>query len=219
MSCQVTAKCRIGIVAATIAAFLACASPVTARTYTVVSCNSALSFGSNASAWEPYSNAGSTYATCPTNGGFTAGVSNRMTGQAYGGFSFSGHAFNAPPGTSITGIRWAGRIARNACYWGTFMRAVPSGAKVLGLRNGEYCDETDADFSDYPIAYPVPPGTTRLEQLVICGTSTCSPGAAMHSHTLEVTIDDPQPPSISVTGRMVSGEWVSGTAGRARSSK
>jgi hypothetical protein len=35
----------------------------------------------------------------------------------------------------------------------------------------------------------------------------------MHSHQLEVTIDDPQPPAISVSGRMVSGQWVSGVAG------
>jgi hypothetical protein len=170
MGTHPNAKLPLCIVVALVAV-LTCAGSATARTYTVLSCNSAVSFGSNASAWEPFSNAGSTYETCPTNGGFTAGVSNRMTGQAFGGFSFSGHAFNAPPGTNITGIRWAGRIARNACYWGTFMRAVPSGAKVLGLRNGEYCSETDYDFSNYPISYPVPPGTTRLEQLVICGST------------------------------------------------
>jgi hypothetical protein len=136
-----------------------------------------------------------------------------MTGQPYGGFRFAGHAFNAPPGTSITSIRWGGRIGRNACYWGTFMRAIPSGAKVLGLANGEHCTQTDFDITNYPISYPVPPGTTRLEQMVICGATTCDPGAAMHSHSLEVTIDDPQPPSISLSGRMVSGQWVSGTAG------
>src|SRR5215216_6714743 len=215
MSCSVTAKCRVWTLAATAAALLVCGAPASARTYTVVSCNSALVFGSNASAWEPYSNAGSTYETCPTNGGFTAGVSNRMTGQSYGGFRFSGHAFNAPPGTSITSIRWGGRLARSACYWATFMRAVPSGAKVLGLANGEYCDQTDFDISNYPITFPVPPGTTRLEQMAICGATTCSPGAAMHSHSLEVTIDDPQPPSVSLGGRMVSGQWVSGTAGNA----
>src|SRR5215212_4767670 len=187
MSVDVTAKFRLAGVAAAATVLLAFATPASAGTYTVVSCNSALAWGSNASAWEHYSNAGSTYETCPTNGGFTAGVSNRMTGQSYAGYSFSGHAFNAPPGTTITRIRWAGRIARGDCYWGTFMRAVPSGAKVLGLRNGEYCTETNYDFSNYPISYPVPAATTRLEQLVICLSSVCSPGAAMHSHSLEVT--------------------------------
>src|SRR5215210_7631738 len=108
---DVTAKLRIWTLVVTAAATLAVAEPAAARTYTVVSCNSAFGFGSNADAWAPYSNAGSTYKTCPTNGGFTAGVSNRMTGPAsYRGFEFSGHAFDAPPGTTITGIRWAGRL-------------------------------------------------------------------------------------------------------------
>jgi hypothetical protein len=196
------------------AAASSAAEPALAQPYTVVSCDSAAGFGYNAGAWAPYSNAGSTYETCPTNGGFTAGVSNRMTGQAYGAFSFSGHAFTAPPGTTITQIRWAGRLARANCSWGTFMRAVPSGAAVLGVRNGQFCDSTDFDNSSYPITYNVPPGTTRLEQLVICGASQCAPGAAMHSKVLEVTLDDPQPPEISLSGELVSGRWVSGISQR-----
>jgi hypothetical protein len=208
-----TSQLRLVALMVTTIAALALAGPASAGSYTVVSCNSAQAFGFNASAWEPYSSAGSTYATCPTGGGFTAGVSNRMTGQPYGGFSFSGHAFTAPAGTTITAVRWGGRLARNNCTWGTFMRAAPSGAAVLGLRNGQHCDQTDFDITNYPITFPTPAGTTRLEQLVICGAATCSPGAAMHSHVLEVTIDDPQPPSISLSGRMVSGQWVSGTTG------
>jgi hypothetical protein len=207
-----TSQLRLVALMVTTIAALALAGPASAGSYTVVSCNSAQAFGFNASAWEPYSSAGSTYATCPTGGGFTAGVSNRMTGQPYGGFSFSGHAFTAPAGTTITAVRWGGRLARNNCTWGTFMRAAPSGAAVLGLRNGQHCDQTDFDITNYPITFPTPAGTTRLEQLVICGAATCSPGAAMHSHVLEVTIDDPQPPSISLSGRMVSGQWVSGRA-------
>src|SRR6185503_20522855 len=134
-------------------------------------------------------------------------------GQPYSGFSISGHAFNAPPGTTITALRWGGRLARNNCTWGTFMRAVPSGSAVLGLRHGQHCAQPDFDITNFPITFPTPAGTTRLEQLVICGTGTCSPGAAMHSHVLEVTIEDPQPPAISLGGRMVSGQWVSGRAG------
>ncbi|MEA2378080.1 MAG: hypothetical protein QOD13_1987, partial [Thermoleophilaceae bacterium] len=42
----------------------------------------------------------------------------------------------------------------------------------------------------------------------------CDPGAAMHSHILEVTIDDPVPPSISLSGPLASGQWVSGKAGQ-----
>jgi hypothetical protein len=36
----------------------------------------------------------------------------------------------------------------------------------------------------------------------------------MHAHTVEVTIDDPIPPSISLGGPLVSGTWVSGRAGQ-----
>jgi hypothetical protein len=35
----------------------------------------------------------------------------------------------------------------------------------------------------------------------------------MHAHVLEVTIDDPVPPSISLEGPLASGQWVSGRAG------
>jgi hypothetical protein len=184
-----------------------------ARPYTVVSCDSAVSFGHNASAWAPYSNAGSTYEVCPTNGGFTAGVSNRMTGQRYNGFDFAGHVFTAPPGATITQIRWGGRMARGNCDWGTFIRALPSDATVIGLRNGQFCGSTDFDNSTFPITFNIPSGTTRLEQLVICGARTCEPGGAMHSRILEVTVDDPLPPEISLSGALVSGQWVSGAAG------
>src|SRR6187551_2047694 len=105
MSLHATTQLRVLALTAS-AAVLLCAAPADARQYTVVSCDSALSYGFNASAWQPYSSSGSTYETCPTNGGFTAGVSNRMTGQRFGGFSYSGHAFNAPPGTTITSVRW-----------------------------------------------------------------------------------------------------------------
>jgi hypothetical protein len=140
-------------------------------------------------------------------------VSNRLTGRTYSGFSYSAHVFDAPPGTSITGIKWAGRVSRGNCSWGTFMRAMPSGATVLGLPNGRYCNLNEFDFTNGAFDYAVPAGTTRLQQLVHCAAPSCTPGGAMHSHVLEVTIDDPQPPSISLRGRMVSGQWVSGVAG------
>ncbi|HET8822434.1 MAG TPA: hypothetical protein VFM57_12875, partial [Thermoleophilaceae bacterium] len=58
--------------------------------------------------------------------------------------------------------------------------------------------------------YSVPSGTTRLEQLAVCGARECSPGAAAHTHNVEVTIEDPAPPSISLSGPLASGRWVSG---------
>jgi hypothetical protein len=64
------------------------------------------------------------------------------------------------------------------------------------------------------MSYGVPSGTTRLEQLVLCGARECSPGAAVHSHNVEVTIEDPTPPSISLGGALASGRWISGANGR-----
>src|SRR5918996_4978384 len=182
--------------------------------YTVVSCDSAAAFGHNTTAWVPFANAGTAYEACPTNGGTTAGVSNRLTQGTYGGFSHSGHAFTAPPGATITRIRWAGRMARDNCRWGVYFRAVPSGTPILGMPNGQVCETLGYDNRGWPIPQTVPGGTTRLEQLVICGASECPPAAVFHSHVLEVTVDDPQPPSISLSGPLASGRWLSGVTGR-----
>src|SRR5215218_7774627 len=201
------------VIASSALAMLVLPFPAEARPYTVVSCDSAAGFGHNASAWVPYGNAGVFYESCPTNGGPNSGVSNRLTGGTYGGFSHSGHAFTAPPGATITQIRWAGRMARDNCRWGVFIRAAPSGAAVMGMPNGQYCETTGFDNRGWPMPFGVPAGTTQLEQLVICGASQCLPGAVMHSHVIEVTVDDPVPPSISLSGPLASGQWVSGTAG------
>ena len=181
-----------------------------ARPYTVVACDSAGLFGYSSAAWEPFANAGNAYKGCPTGGGSTAGVSNRLIGTTYSAYSHSGHAFTAPPGATITHVRWAGRMARDNCNWATYVRAIPSGALVLGLPNSGYCDATGFDNRGWPMTFAAPEGTTRLEQLVFCGAAQCLPGATMHAHVLEVTVDDPIPPSISLDGPLASGEWVSG---------
>ena len=76
-------------------------------------------FGYSSAAWAPFGNAGSAYEACPTGGGSTAGVSNRLIGTTYTGYSHSGHVFTAPPGATITHVRWAGRMARDNCRWGS----------------------------------------------------------------------------------------------------
>ena len=181
----------------TICVIGAMAGPAQARPYTVVSCDSASVFGHGTSAWVPYGNAGRSYATCPSNAGLTAGISNRLVDETFSGFDHSGHYLAAPAGATITQIRWSGRMARAGCRWGTFIRAVPSGASVLGYRNGQLCDATDFDNRNWPLSVSTPAGTTRLDQLVICGSDLCAPGATLHSQTIEVTIDDPVPPSVS----------------------
>src|SRR5919108_3607535 len=215
---DLTARRRNRILLATAAA---CCTPLvllcsgaTAGQYTVVSCDSAAAFGHNTTAWVAYGNAGTAYEACPTNGGTQAGISNRLTQGTYGGFSHSGHAFTAPPGATITRIKWSGRMARDNCRWAVYFRAVPSGALVHGMPNGQFCETLGFDNRGFPLFMPVPGGTTRLEQLVICGASECPPGAVFHTHTIEVTVDDPVPPSISLGGPLASGQWVSGATGR-----
>jgi hypothetical protein len=105
-------------------------------------------------------------------------------------------------------------MARDSCKWGAFIRAAPSGAAVMGMPNGDFCETLGFDNRGWPMPYGVPAGTTQLEQLVICGAGQCAPGAVMHSHVLEVTVDDPVPPSISLSGPLANGQWVSGAVGR-----
>jgi hypothetical protein len=141
-------------------------------------------------------------------------MSNRLVGETFTGFEHSGHSFTAPPRTSITHLRWAGRMARENCDWTTNIKAVPSNANVLGYPARHFCDATNFDNRGWPVTVRTPAGTTGLEQLVVCFTSKCSPGAALHAQWVEVTIDDPVPPSVSVGGPLVSGRWVSGRTGR-----
>jgi hypothetical protein len=177
----------------------------TARPYTVLSCDSAGLFGYSSAAWAPFKNAGSAYQACPSGGGSTAGVSNRLIGGTYSGFNHSGHVFTAPPGTTITHVRWSGRMARDNCNWGTWVRAMPSGAPIMGLPYGQHCGSTAFDNRGWPMTFGAPEGTTRVEQLVSCGAAQCQPGATIHAHELQVTVDDPIPPSISLDGPLASG--------------
>jgi hypothetical protein len=86
----------------------------------------------------------------------------------------------------------------------------------VGLPHGQYCDYGSFDNRGWPQSFGAPEGTTTVEQLVFCGAAQCLPGATIHAHVLEVTVDDPIPPSISLDGPLASGEWVSGPAGRPR---
>jgi hypothetical protein len=104
-------------------------------------------------------------------------------------------------------------MSRDNCRWGVYFRALPSDAPVLGMPHGQVCTTLGFDNRGWPIPEPVPAGTTRLEQLVFCGAIECPPSAVFHTHVIEVTVDDPVPPRITLSGPLASGRWVSGTAG------
>src|SRR5215208_3997577 len=182
-----------------------------ARTYTVASCDAGLGTATPAEAWVPSTTIpGSSYAVCPSTGGENTGISDRITRATGAGLNFSAHTFTAPAGTRITGLRWGGRFARGNCAWGALVQAFPSGTLMLGVRPNTGCTVSGLDVRSNPLALPVPAGTTRLQQIVVCGATGCQPGATMHTTTSVVTIDDPTLPTVSASGALVSGRWVRG---------
>jgi hypothetical protein len=79
------------------------------------------------------------------------------------------------------------------------------------MPNGQYCSTNDFDLRNQSLTFPTPAGTTQLEQLVICGAGLCNPGATMHTLSSVVTINDPRPPAISLSGPLVQRRWVAGS--------
>ena len=213
MSSPVSRKRLVGASVACALLWMALSADLaSARTYTVVSCDAGLGTALSAEAWMPQTTIpGSSYAVCPSTGGDNTGISDRITQATGAGLNFSAHNFTAPAGTRITGLRWGGRFARGNCAWGALVQAFPSGAALLGVRPNTGCAVSGLDVRTTPLAVPVPAGTTRLQQIVVCGATGCQPGATMHTTSSVVTIDDPTLPSVSASGALVSGRWVRGT--------
>ena len=173
---SITSRQRVrGLVGTAVAAMVVMSCPTAvAGQYTVASCDSAAAYGHNTTAWVPFANAGTAYEACPTNGGPTAGVSNRLTQGTYGGFSYSGHAFTAPPGATITRLRWAGRMSRANCQLGRLLPRTPKRrAASWECHTASPATTLGFDNRGWPIPESVPAGTTRLEQLVFCGAAEC----------------------------------------------
>ena len=214
MSSPVSRKRLVGASVACALLWMALSADLaSARTYTVVSCDAGLGTALSAEGWMPQTTIpGSSYAVCPSTGGDNTGISDRITQATGAGLNFSAHNFTAPAGTRITGLRWGGRFARGNCAWGALVQAFPSGAALLGVRPNTGCAVSGLDVRTTPLAVPVPAGTTRLQQIVVCGATGCQPGATMHTTSSVVTIDDPTLPSVSASGALVSGRWVRGVA-------
>ncbi|MBN1527714.1 MAG: hypothetical protein JW895_01540 [Thermoleophilaceae bacterium] len=138
-------------------------------------------------------------------------MSDRIPRATGAGLSYSAHTFSAPPGTRITGLRWAGRIARGNCTWGAWLAALPSGTPLLGVKPNLGCAVSGLDLRTASIPVTIPAGTTRLQQMIACGAAAgCQPGATFHTTASVVTIDDPTLPTVSASGALVSGRWVRG---------
>ena len=186
-----------------------------ARPYTVVSCDSAGLFGYSSAAWAPFGNAGSAYEACPTGGGSppaSATVSSaRPTRGSTTRATRSGH--HREPRSHRCGGRdeWHATTALGNVGPSDPERRVDHGPaaravlRLKRLRQPRLATELRS-----------PRGhnggrTTRVS----AAQRNVSPEQRSTPRLVEVTVDDPIPPSISLDGPLASGGWVSGRVGRA----
>ena len=182
------------------------------RPYTVVSCNAGLGSALSAEGWTSSTTiAGSSYAACPTSGVPTRGISDRITTPTGARLTLSTHLFQAPAGTRITALRWGGRLSRGNCDWGAMMQALPAKTVLFGVQAHSGCAVSGLDIGEETLPFAVPAGTTGLQQSIVCAATACQPGAAFHTATTVVTIEDPTAPTVWATGPLVAGNWVRGS--------
>ena len=180
-----------------------------ARPYTVYACDAAGFWGSPNNSWSP-AGSGTVESRCPSNADWQRGMTTRLVGSTYPAFTGAAYDFNAPPGTTITGLKWSGRYSRTNCTWHARMTAYPADRDLFGVRAGEQCSINSLDIASSIGGWTAPPGTTQLRQLVVCGASSCPTGATFHSRWMEVLLDDYTAPSVSVGGALAEGQWVGG---------
>ena len=137
-------------------------------------------------------------------------MTTRLVGSTYSAFTGAAYDFNAPPGTTITGLKWSGRYSRTNCTWHVRMTAYPADSDLFGVRGGQQCSINSLDIASSIGGWTAPPGTTQLRQLVVCGASSCPTGATFHSRWMEVLLDDYTAPDVSVGGALADGQWVRG---------
>ena len=134
---------------------------------------------------------GSAYAACPS-GGIATGHQHRITTPTGARLTLSSHVFQAPAGTLITALRWGGRFARGNCDWGTMMQAYPSKSPHLRPAGAQRCAVTGLDIgSETLVCEACRRAPQSLQQTIVCAAATCQPGAAFHTASTVVTIDDP----------------------------
>ena len=178
-----------------------------ARPYVVFACDAATYWGYANNAWTAIGQ-GTIESRCPSNGDDQRGMTTRMVGGAFAGFAHSVYQFDAPPGTTITALKWSGRMARNNCNWRTTISANPGDHRLIGLLNGQQCSIPSLDVGSSHLTLTPPVGTTSLRQMVLCGAPFCEPGATFHSRHMEVHLDDYWVPWVGATGPLAEGHWV-----------
>ena len=180
-----------------------------ARPYVVFACDAATYWGYANNAWSAIGQ-GTIESRCPSNNDDQRGMTTRMVGGAFAGFAHSIYHFDAPPGTTITALKWSGRMARNNCNWRTTISANPGDHRLIGLLNGQQCSIPSLDVGLSHLTLTPPVGTTSLRQMVLCSAPFCEPGATFHSRHMEVHLDDYWVPWVGATGALAEGQWVRG---------
>lgn len=184
-----------------------------AGTYNVLACDahSGQTGVSANRAWELSASPGHhAESLCPSSGNLARGIATRIIASVGAG-TFERATVTAPPGTTITGLQWNGRGARNNCAWAAELRARPSEQLLLGYRPQQNCNGTGFHYRA-TLSLGVPAGTTQILQNVQCGAGRCQSGASFHTFGATVTINDPYGPSGQITGGgLAGGTWTGGS--------
>ncbi len=184
----------------TAALTLALAPPASAGTYTVRACDA--TYGNHS--WGAHASNGSVtaYTSCPGEG-----IVTRMTGDSGNApiYSNAHHGFAAPPGTRIVKLEADFRVeSKNG--W------------LAGIKTDQgqwaWCGESFPNCSTWGVytRTAVPLNTSWVLAEVMCFRSGGCPRSGLYGvlsmRNVVVTIDDPTPPSVSITGGSVlAGGW------------
>lgn len=195
----------------TLAALGAVTPRAQAGTYSVLACDAASLTENINQSWGFDASPGHWPAqSCPSGGDNFRGITTRIVGQTVGAGVYERAGFYVPTaGMTIAGVWWNGRWTRNQCYWTTAIKAVPSGATLVGgdaRPGGECITGQEASAVSFLRA---PPGTSGLQQWTQCGAARCAAGATFHTYYASVLVTDPHLPAVAVSGGgLASGRWV-----------
>lgn len=181
--------------------------PAGAGTYSVANCGST----NQTAAWVVLQGSLNSFKQCPyTTFGGGEGMVTRLAG-AHNVGQYSRLGFFAPSGTSIAGLTISFLYTRNDCRVASQIRAIGPGVDriVAGEGANQRCQSTSFEINNFAPA--IPAGTTYLLQNTQCGAQRCEQGAAFRTRAATVTVNDPTPPDVAITGGgLASGRWVAG---------